>query len=231
MLKRLAAVSAAVLSVSVLAACGTENGSTATDTPASPDPTSEAPDGSCDYPADGSEPAKEVSAPPAEPAASGKIKMTITTSVGTIDATLDADKAPCTVNNFISLADQGYFDGTTCHRLTTQSIFVLQCGDPTATGMGGPGYTIADEFDPNGTYGPGTLAMAKTTYPDSGGSQFFMVYDGADDQLPPQYTVFGTFSEAGVEILQGVAAQGTDTGAPDGAPKQPVDIESVTSAD
>ncbi len=101
---------------------------------------------------------------------------TIATSVGTLEATLDADKAPCTVNSFVSLAKQGFFDNTPCHRLTTAGIYVLQCGDPTGTGTGGPGYTIPDEFSTTDTYGPGTLAMANTGQPNSGGSQFFIVY-------------------------------------------------------
>ena len=140
---------------------------------------------------------------------------------------LDADRTPCTVNNFLSLAEQGYFDDTQCHRLTTQGIYVLQCGDPTASGMGGPGYTIPDEVDGSEKYGPGVLAMAKTQYPDSGGSQFFMVYDDSPS-LPPQYTVFGTIDEAGVALLEEIAAKGTADGGPDGAPKEEVTISGVT---
>ena len=127
----------------------------------------------------------------------------------------------------MSLAEQGYFDATECHRLTTAGIFVLQCGDPTATGSGGPGYSFADELTGEETYPAGTLAMANAG-PDTNGSQFFIVY--GDTQLPPAYTVFGTVDEAGVKLVEEVAAEGTDNanGQGDGAPNQAVEIESVT---
>ena len=149
----------------------------------------------------------------------GEVEVSIATSAGQIDATLDAATTPCTVNSFVSLADQGYFDGTECHRLTIapSTIFVLQCGDPTATGTGGPGYTIPD----------GTLAMAKTPYPDSGGSQFFMVYE--DTPLPPNYTVFGTVDPEGVDVLRAIAEKGTANGGPDGPPTETVELETVTA--
>ena len=159
----------------------------------------------------------------------GEVEVSITTNVGDIDAVLDADTTPCTVNSFVSLADQGYFDGTECHRLTIapSTIFVLQCGDPTATGTGGPGYTIPDELSGEETYPAGTLAMAKTPYPDSGGSQFFMVYE--DTPLPPNYTVFGTVDPEGVEVLREIAEKGTANGGPDGPPTETVELESVTA--
>ena len=96
----------------------------------------------------------------------------------------------------MSLAEQGYFDDTTCHRLTTQGIFVLQCGDPTATGGGGPGYSFEDELDGAEKYPAGTIAMANAG-PDTNGSQFFLVYE--DTELPPSYTTFGTIDDAGLE--------------------------------
>jgi peptidyl-prolyl cis-trans isomerase B (cyclophilin B) len=155
------------------------------------------------------------------------VEVAIKTSVGELDADLDADRTPCTVNSFVSLAEQGYFDGTSCHRLTTEGIFVLQCGDPTGTGAGGPGYSFADELDGSETYGPGTLAMANAG-PNTNGSQFFIVY--GDSPLPPSYTVFGTVDEESVASVEDVAAVGSDNanGAGDGAPKKPVDISSVT---
>lgn len=225
MLKRLLAVLAALMFMTVLAACGTESdddaGATATD------PSKPAAEGvACEYPADGSDPAKPVDPPAGTATATGTVAATISTNIGDIAAELDADRTPCTVNNFTSLAEQGYFDDTSCHRLTTEGIFVLQCGDPSATGMGGPGYTIADETDGTETYDAGVLAMAKTQAPDSGGSQFFLVY--ADSPLPPDYTVFGTVDEAGVKLLQGVAKKGTAEGGPDGSPKQAVTITGVT---
>jgi peptidyl-prolyl cis-trans isomerase B (cyclophilin B) len=179
----------------------------------------------CQYPDDGSEPAREVEPPPEEATESGDVDVTIVTSAGDIGATLDAEAAPCTVNSFLSLAEQGYFDDTRCHRLTTAGIFVLQCGDPTESGAGGPGYSFPDELTGQEGYQGGTLAMANAG-PDTNGSQFFMVYD--DTQLPPDYTVFGSIDEAGLEVLGDVAAKGTANGAPDGPPQEQVQIQSVT---
>jgi peptidyl-prolyl cis-trans isomerase B (cyclophilin B) len=236
MLKRLLPATAALLALSTLAACGNEadndeavDSSTGATTPAeSPTQEESAAGGTaCDYPADGSEAAKPVEPPPAEATATGTLDGTISTNAGDIAITLDADRAPCTVNSFTSLAEQGFFDDTQCHRITTQGIYVLQCGDPSATGMGGPGYTIPDEVDGSEKYGPGVLAMANTGQPDSGGSQFFLVY--ADSGvLDPAYTEFGTIDEAGVKLLEGIAAKGTTTGGPDGAPKDEVTISGVT---
>ncbi|RLK52244.1 peptidylprolyl isomerase [Microbacterium telephonicum] len=166
---------------------------------------------------------REVDAPPAEPTVSGEVSATLQTSAGELQLTLDADRTPCTVGSFVSLAEQGYFDGTTCHRLTTEGIFVLQCGDPSATGRGGPGYRYADELDGTETYPAGTLAMANAG-PDTNGSQFFIVYE--DTQLPAAYTVFGHVDESGVGVVRQVAAAGL---ADDGiAPATPVDITAVT---
>lgn len=190
-----------------------------------PDPSS------CAYPADGSTPARPVQPPPAEAPASGTVAVTLQTSAGTVPLTLDRALAPCTVNSFVSLAQQGYFDASPCHRLTTDpGLQVLQCGDPTGTGTSGPGYTIPDEVFPELTYGRGILAMANTGQPNSGGSQFFMVY--GDGQLPPQYTAFGSIDPAGLAVVDAVAQAGHD-GSLDpspggGAPVQPVVIDSVT---
>ena len=134
----------------------------------------------------------------------------------------------CTVNNFVSLALQGWFDDTDCHRLTSIVIFVHQFGDPTGTSSGGPGYTIPDEVDGSETYPAGTIAMAKTPMPNSGGSQFFLVYD--ETPLPPDYTVFGTIDEQGLESLREAAADGTVDGAPDGTPKTTVTLENAKVA-
>lgn len=245
-MRKLVTVLPAVALVLMLAGCGeegTDDSGTAPEAPSqtapsdpteeptqtpTEDPTATEPTGpsvACDYVPDGS--ASEVEPPSTDAPESGTVPVAVTTSVGALELALDATAAPCTVNSFVSLAEQGFFDGTTCHRLTTAGIFVLQCGDPTATGTGGPGYTIPDEFRDDMTYGPGTLAMAKTPAPDSGGSQFFIVYDGPDDQLPPAYTVFGEIT-AGLEQVQAAAADGTADGAPDGAPATPVDLETVT---
>ncbi len=242
MLTRPLATAAVLACVGALAACGSENDSTASDTPTtesaqSPEASADesgdtgsfspSAEGECSYVEDGN-PSKDVELPPADPTVEGEVEVTMATSIGDLEATLDAASTPCTVGSFVSLAEQDYFADTTCHRLTTQGIFVLQCGDPTATGTGGPGYTIPDELSGEETYPAGTLAMAKTPYPDSGGSQFFIVYE--DTPLPPQYTVFGTVDEAGVEAVAKAAAAGADdsTGPGDGAPKTAVDIESVT---
>lgn len=183
-------------------------------------------EGACSYPADsvGMVP-REVDRPTADPTVSGTVPVTLTLASGdTIAMDLDADAAPCTVGSFVSLAEQGYYDGTTCHRLTVPpaSIQVLQCGDPSGTGGGGPGYTIPDELEQTTDYPAGTVAMAKRQAPDSGGSQFFLVY--GDTALPPEYTVFGTMDAASLAVVQEIGAAGTDTGAPDGAPAEPVEI-------
>ncbi|MCW0212846.1 MAG: peptidylprolyl isomerase [Pseudonocardia sp.] len=195
----------------------------------------------CQYPSDGS-PAKPNTPPQTDGVSNvGTADVALATTAGPITLTLDRAKAPCTVNSFLSLAGQGYFDDTQCHRLTTgEGLKVLQCGDPTAQGTGGPGYTITDE-PPTGlapaaagqgtvTYPRGTLAMAKTSAPNSGGSQFFLVY--ADSTLPPDYTVFGTIDDAGLATIDKVAAGGTDNsnGQGDGKPVTPVTIQTAKVA-
>jgi peptidyl-prolyl cis-trans isomerase B (cyclophilin B) len=194
--------------------------------------------GTCAYPS-GESAAKENTPPSTEGVSNeGTVPVALATSAGPIGLTLNRAEAPCTVNSFVSLAGQGYFDGTTCHRLTTgEGLKVLQCGDPTGTGTGGPGYTIPDEVpttlapSPSGDaviYPRGTVAMAKTAAPNSGGSQFFLVY--ADSTLPPDYTVFGTIDDAGLATIDQAAAAGADdsNGPGDGKPNTPVEIESVT---
>ncbi|MEU3625103.1 peptidylprolyl isomerase [Amycolatopsis coloradensis] len=186
----------------------------------------------CAYPASASgEVPKKATPPAAGPTpASGTTAVTVKTTAGDIGLTLDRGLAPCTVANFLSLAQQGYYDGTSCHRLGTSGLQMLQCGDPAANGMGGPGYTIPDEVFPELEYGRGILAMAKTQAPDSGGSQFFMVFGEAE--LPPEYTVFGSISDAGLQVLDKVARGGADDsrGAGDGTgpPKIPVKFQSIT---
>src|SRR5262245_24853757 len=179
----------------------------------------------CDYPEDAAGAAKEVDAPSADAPAEGTATVTLKTSVGDSTATLDQEATPCTAHSFVSLAEQGYFDATQCHRLTTMGIYVLQCGDPTATGTGGPGYSFKDELSGQETYPAGTLAMANAG-PDTNGSQFFIVYQ--DTQLPPSYAVFGTVDDASLAAVQKVAEKGAQGGAPDGPPATPVEIESAT---
>ncbi|MFJ7264467.1 peptidylprolyl isomerase [Streptomyces globosus] len=164
-----------------------------------------------------------------------KYTFALKTSAGEIKVEMDAAKTPETVNSFKALADKGFFDNTKCHRLTTSGIYVLQCGDPEGTGMGGPGYTIADEnLDALGkpneqgqvVYPAGTVAMANTGRPHSGGSQFFLVYK--DSPLAPSYTPFGRIDAGGMKALEAVAKAGTADGGQDGAPKTPVTIEKGT---
>ena len=111
---------------------------------------------------------------------------------GDVTITMDRAKAPCTVNSFVSLAGQGYFDQTRCHRLADSGIFILQCGDPTGTGQGGPGYQFANETDGTESYTRGVVAMANAG-PGTNGSQFFLVWDDSTSlDRVPNYTIFGT---------------------------------------
>jgi peptidyl-prolyl cis-trans isomerase B (cyclophilin B) len=162
---------------------------------------------------------------------SAKYTMKLATTCGDIDIDLKTSAAPHTVNSFSFLAGKGYFDHTKCHRLTTNGIYVLQCGDPTGQGTGGPGYTIPDENLKDkslkgNTYPKGTIAMANTGQKNTGGSQFFLVYE--DSKLPPSYTPFGTVSESGMKVLQKIAKAGESTGAGDGAPNATVVINKAT---
>jgi peptidyl-prolyl cis-trans isomerase B (cyclophilin B) len=155
---------------------------------------------------------------------------TVRTNCGDIVIELYGDKAPQTVSSFVFLARQGFWDNSPCHRLTTQGIYVLQCGDPTGTGTGGPGYTYELENPPaDQTYPRGTLAMARTMDPSSNGSQFFIVYD--ESMLPdPGYSVFGRVVD-GMDVIDRVAEAGVKSGGSrpgDGAPAQPVSILDIT---
>ncbi|GAA3361014.1 peptidylprolyl isomerase [Saccharopolyspora gregorii] len=184
----------------------------------------------CTYQPTPGQPAAKPVDPPESPGADAPKtqQVTLSTGQGDIPVTLDHAKAPCAANNFAHLAESKYFDDTDCHRLTTtEGLKVLQCGDPTGTGSGGPGYSFADEVDSQPTYPRGTLAMANSG-PDTNGSQFFIVY--GDSQLPPNYTVFGTVGEPGLQVVDKVAAAGDDTGQGDGKPKLPVHIDSAKVA-
>jgi peptidyl-prolyl cis-trans isomerase B (cyclophilin B) len=193
----------------------------------------------CQYP-----PSADPAGKPAAPPANGKqstdpptVGLTIVTDRGRIGLQLANNESPCTVNSFVTLAQQAYFDNTECHRLTTaRALSVLQCGDPKGDGTGGPGYHFADEF-PTDQYPPGepalkeavvyprgTLAMANSG-PNTNGSQFFLVY--RDSLLPPAYTIFGTISETGLAVVEKIASGGVSGGTDDGPPTNEVTITSA----
>ncbi|HEU5265400.1 MAG TPA: peptidylprolyl isomerase, partial [Jatrophihabitans sp.] len=171
--------------------------------------------------------ARKVSVPPTtRPARTGTVAVAVRTSQGPMTFTLNRAKAPCAVESFLSLAQQKYFDKTACHRLTASAtLHVLQCGDPTGTGSGGPGYQFADELTGREKYTRGVLAMANGGA-NTNGSQFFIVYGATS--LQPAYTIFGNVTK-GLAVVDKVAAKGS-TPATDGKPKLPISITTVTAA-
>jgi peptidyl-prolyl cis-trans isomerase B (cyclophilin B) len=193
-------------------------------------------DGTCDWTPTPADPTAnpnlqaDTGTPPAEVTPTGTTEVDITTNVGPIGLTLDNANAPCAVASMVYLADQGYFDDTVCHRETdSEGLKVLQCGDPSGTGTGGPAYEFPTQVAGDETYPRGTVAMANSGQ-GFDGSQFFLVY--GDSQLPPDYTVLGTIDEAGLATLDAIAANGNDgsNGPGDGAPTQEVRIQSLTVA-
>jgi cyclophilin family peptidyl-prolyl cis-trans isomerase len=188
---------------------------------------------SCTYAPDdsGNPNLTDVGTPPAPEATptQGTSTLLMSTDQGDLTLTLDRAKAPCAAASFTYLASQQFFDGSTCHRLVNQPSFgVLQCGDPSGTGMGGPTYKYAEEVGEGTTYPRGTIAMAKTSAPNTTGSQFFLCF--VDTQLPPEYTVVGTVDEAGLAVLDTVAAGGIKDVGPegDGAPAIPVTVDTLS---
>lgn len=162
----------------------------------------------------------------AAPTEGSGASITFATNCGDIVVALDP-AAKATVASEVFLAKQGFYDATQCHRLTTAGIFVLQCGDPAGNGTGGPGYTVPDEnlpADGEANYPAGTVAMANAG-PGTAGSQFFIVYQ--DTTLPGDYTIWGTVT-SGLDIVQEIASVGVADGGADGAPRQPVVIETAT---
>jgi peptidyl-prolyl cis-trans isomerase B (cyclophilin B) len=200
------------------------DGSTTSSAP----PSSTAPATPCSYPTDGT-PAKKVDPPTnLSPANTGTVDAKVTLNTGTLTFQLDRANAPCAVESFLSLASQKYYNDTPCHRLTTASTLkVLQSGDPSGTGTGGPGYSFGDELTGSEKYTAGTLAMANGG-PNTNGSQFFIVY--GDSQLDPNYTVLGKVTQ-GLDVVKAIAEKGAvkdKKPAQDGAPAEKVTIESVT---
>jgi cyclophilin family peptidyl-prolyl cis-trans isomerase len=161
------------------------------------------------------------SAPPMSIDQSKKYTATIDTSMGTMKAELFANEAPATVNNFVFLAQQGFYDGVTFHRVINN--FMVQTGDPTGTGTGGPGYRFNDE-PVKRQYSRGTLAMANAG-PNTNGSQFFIVHK--DYPLPPNYTIFGQLTD-GLDVLDKIATTptGPGRGGPD-TPRTSITINSI----
>ena len=173
----------------------------------------------------------------------GKSTLTLDTNLGVISADVDKSKAPCTAAAFDYLASKKFWDNTKCHRLTTEGIKVLQCGDPFATGegyretdgSGGPNFMYGEENLPVGqdpTYPKGTIAMARTQMESTTGSQFFIVWEDIPAAaLPAEYTVLGTVTK-GLDLVQKVGKAGSDNAnnQGDGHPKTEVTIKSLTMA-
>ncbi|MDO5374112.1 MAG: peptidylprolyl isomerase [Corynebacterium glutamicum] len=189
----------------------------------------------CEYP-DTGEASKDVSTPATENVpATGTVTVNLTTAQGNIGMELDRSVSPCTVNAVEHMASEGYYNDTVCHRITTSGIYVLQCGDPSGTGAGGPGFSFANEYPTDEAtdlttpviYERGTIAMANAGA-DTNGSQFFLNYE--DSPLAPNYTYFGQITEEGLATLDAIAEVGAEGGTGDGAPAQEVRIESATVA-
>jgi cyclophilin family peptidyl-prolyl cis-trans isomerase len=150
-----------------------------------------------------------------------ELTAAVQTSCGTFEIALDAKRAPKTANSFAYLAEEGFYDGLTFHRIVPE--FVIQGGDPEGTGSGGPGYSVTEKPPANLAYTKGIVAMAKSSAdpPGRSGSQFFVV-TGADAGLPPEYALVGKVS-AGMDVVERIGKLGT----PQEKPKQTVLIESV----
>jgi peptidyl-prolyl cis-trans isomerase B (cyclophilin B) len=186
---------------------------------------------------------KDVGLPPTDAKNTGTQTMTIDTNLGPITAKLNLAEVPCTAASFTHLTSKGFFDNTKCHRLVTEGLQVLQCGDPSATGegyretdgTGGPSYRFGEEnlpVDKLPPYPDGVIAMANSGQPGTTGSQFFIVF--GDSQLDASYTVLGTIT-AGMEIVKQVGAAGHDDAfaqqAGGGHPKQEVVIKTMTMSE
>ena len=157
----------------------------------------------------------------------------LTLAETTLDITLDGVNAPQAVANFVDLNQKEYFDSSACHRLTTEGLFVVQCGDPLGIGIGNPGYTFGplENTPENGVYPAGTLAMARAANDASSmGSQFFIVYQDSEipDDVVGGYTVFGQVTGGLDAFIEQYVNPGTADGSTDGQPAIPAFIESIT---
>lgn len=170
--------------------------------------------------------AKQADFPPTDNVeTTGTIKVTMSMDAGDVVMDFDRSGAPCAVNSFQSLAKQKYFDDTSCHRL--KPGFVLQCGDPSGTGTGGPGYQFDDELTGNEKYPYGTVAMANAG-PDTNGSQFFIVI-GQNISIQSQFVILGQVEPDTMSVIESIAAQGIDPNDPAGIkPLADAHINTVT---
>jgi peptidyl-prolyl cis-trans isomerase B (cyclophilin B) len=199
----------------------TASDATGTDATAS----STAPATPCTYTVSGTA-AKKVN-PPANisPARTGKVDATITLNDQPVAISLDRSLAPCSVNSFLSLAAQGFYNDTNCHRLTKSAeLNILQCGDPSGKGNGGPGYEYNTQVADQAKYPVGTLAMANSSN-TAEGSQFFIVY--GKTTIAPGYSIIGTVSADGMKVVQAIAEKGVKDDRQDGAPIAAAKISTV----
>lgn len=182
----------------------------------------------CEY-RDTGDPAVEGIGLPREMKPDDVLPSTANLTINDAEVTVDLvpEAAPCTVRSLAFLAENDYFDNTECHRLTTgANLRVLQCGDPTGTGSGSPGYEFDNENTDGATYPAGTVAMANSGA-NTNGSQFFLVYD--DSQLQPDFTVFGQIS-GGIDALKDIAQDGVKGGGEDGEPATKATVKEVTTS-
>ena len=209
--------------VVALAACGSDDEPESTDAAATTEQPAGSGDSECDaVEAPEAKPDGGQTAPTESLEAGTTYKLVFETNCGDFTVTLDPKQAPKTSASLVSLAEAGFYDGTTFHRVVPG--FVIQGGDPTGTGTGGPGYQTVDAPPTYTQYLEGVVAMAKAGNepPGASGSQFFVV-TAPDAGLPPDYAVVGTVTE-GMETVSAIEALGTG----DGPPSQPVVIEKVT---
>jgi cyclophilin family peptidyl-prolyl cis-trans isomerase len=221
----------AILTSTLLGGCGrippeiaTTAAPTATNSAPASTSTPDADAASCEYVTTG-QASKPVDPPPSSGVpASGTVSYVMKLDSGDVKITMDRSKAPCTVNSFVSLADQGFFDKTSCHGLSDTGTFVLQCGDPTGTGQGGPGYQFANETDGTESYLRGVVAMANSDR-DTNGSQFFLFWaDSSGLDAKHQYTIFGEMDPDSTDVVAAIGGQGRDE---DDRPIARADIISV----